>query len=61
MSRPPPPESAAPTRDLPTSALRNLDEIYAGVSAAEVLSLVPWEGVALDPATTPAAEFLAVL
>lgn len=53
--------------DLPSVALdaaailRGLDADVAARPACEVLAAVAWDGPALDPDRTPAAEFLASL
>ncbi len=53
--------------DLPSTAvdtvtiLRGLDEDVAARPAYEVLAAVAWDGPAIDPDRTPAAEFLAWL
>ena len=41
--------------------LRGLNEVDADRPAIEVMSAVAWEGLALDPETTTAEDFLAQL
>ena len=44
-----------------SEALRGITVAEAARPAVEVLARVSWEGLALDPARTPARELLAVL
>ena len=55
-------EAAPPTPPNPSPAsLRGLDPAAAARPALTVLSEVAWEGAVLDPSSTPAGDFLALL